>query len=127
MKELIDLALDSTERGGASYADIRISERETESLTVKNGALQAAALDRSAGFGVRVLVDGAWGFAASARLEPDEVERVSHEALAIARASGLARREPVVLDDTPPADRQLPHAGGQRTRSPSRWTTSLPS
>jgi TldD protein len=102
MRELIDLALDGAERGGASYADIRISERETESLTVKNGALQSASLDRSAGFGVRVLVDGAWGFAASARLDPDAVERVTREALAIARASGLARREPVVLDETPP-------------------------
>jgi TldD protein len=102
MRELIDLALDGAELGGASYADIRISERETESLTVKNGALQSASLDRSAGFGVRVLVDGAWGFAASARLEQDAVERVTREALAIARASGLARREPVVLDETPP-------------------------
>jgi TldD protein len=103
MDELIDLALDAAQRGGASYADIRVSERETEALTVKNGALQSAAVDRSAGFGIRVLVDGAWGFAASARMERDEAERVAREALAIARASGLARREPVVLDDTPPA------------------------
>lgn len=102
MNKLIDLALDATERGGASYADVRISERETESLTVKNGALQASSLDRSAGFGIRVLVDGAWGFAASARLEGDEVERIAREAVAIARASGLARREPIVLDATPP-------------------------
>ncbi len=102
MKELIDLALDATERGGASYADIRISERETESLTVKNGALQSSSLDRSAGFGIRVLVDGAWGFAASARLEGEEVERVAREAVAIARASGLAQRDPVALDATPP-------------------------
>jgi TldD protein len=69
---------------------------------VKNGALQAADSDRSAGFGVRVLLDGAWGFAASSRLEPEEVGRVTREALDVARASGLARREPVTLDDTPP-------------------------
>jgi TldD protein len=103
MNELIDLALDAAEHGRATYADIRISERETESLAVKNGALQAADSTRSAGFGVRVLVDGAWGFAASSRLERDEVARVAREALSVARASGLARREPVVLDETPPA------------------------
>lgn len=102
MNDLIELALDAADHGGAGYADIRISERETESLTVKNGALQAADSTRSAGFGVRVLVDGAWGFAASSLLEPEEVTRVTREALDVARASGLARREPVVLDDTPP-------------------------
>jgi TldD protein len=103
MNDLTDLALDAAQRAGAGYADVRITEREEESLTVKNGALEAASSNRSAGFGVRVLVDGAWGFAGSAVLEPDEVERVAGEAVAIARASGLARRDPVQLDDSPPA------------------------
>jgi TldD protein len=103
MNDLTDLALDAAQRAGAGYADVRITEREEESLTVKNGALEAASSNRSAGFGVRVLVDGAWGFAGSAVLEPDEVELVAREAVAIARASALARREPVQLDDTPPA------------------------
>jgi TldD protein len=103
VNDLIDLALDVSQQAGASYADIRVTERETESLTVKNGALEAAASNRSAGFGVRVLVDGAWGFAGSAVMELDEAERIAREAVAIARASGLARRDPVQLDDTPPA------------------------
>jgi TldD protein len=103
MNELIGLALDASRRAGAGYADVRITERDEESLTVKNGALEAASSNRSAGFGVRVLVDGAWGFAGSAVLERDEVERVAREAVAIARASALAQREPVELDDTPPA------------------------
>jgi TldD protein len=103
VNELIDVALDASQRAGAGYADVRIGEREEDSLTVKNGALEAASSNRSGGFGVRVLVDGAWGFAGSAVLEKDEVERVAREAVAIARASGLARRDPVELDDTPPA------------------------
>ncbi len=101
VNDLIDRALDAAQRGGATYADIRLVERETEALTVKNGMLESASSDRSEGFGVRVLVDGAWGFSASARLEPVEVERVAHEALAIARASGLVRGTPIFLDDTP--------------------------
>ncbi|MEO8250879.1 MAG: TldD/PmbA family protein [Chloroflexota bacterium] len=103
MQDLIDLALDAAQRAGAGYADIRIVERNTESLMVKNGDLAEASSDRSAGFGVRVLVDGAWGFAGSSRLERAEVERVTRGAVAIARASGLAMREPIVLDDSPPA------------------------
>ena len=102
MNDLIDRALDAAQRGGADYADIRLVERLGESLTVKNGALEAANSTASAGFGVRVLLDGAWGFSASSLLEADEVERVTREALEIAEASGAARLAPVELDDTPP-------------------------
>ena len=59
MKDLIERALDAAQRGGASYADVRVVERETEGLTVKNGQLEGASSNTSAGFGVRVLVDGA--------------------------------------------------------------------
>ena len=103
MQELIDLALDTARSGGAGYADIRVVEQTTESLTVKNGSLAQASSNRSAGFGVRVLVDGAWGFAGSSRMERAEVERTARAALAIARASGLATRELIVLDDSPAA------------------------
>ena len=102
MNELIDHALDAAQAGGAQYADIRITERQTESLTVKNGALEAASSNLTTGFGVRVLVDGAWGFAGSAVMTDPEVERVTREAIVIARASGLAGGDPVQLDDTPP-------------------------
>ena len=110
-RQLIDRALDAAQRGGASYADIRLVDREDEALTVKNGALESASTDGSSGFGVRVLVDGAWGFSASSVAEPDEVERATREALAIAAASARAMRAPVELDDTPPvtAEYRTPH------------------
>lgn len=103
MNDLIDRALDAADRLGAGYADIRVAERRSEQLTVKNGQLEAATTNSSAGFGVRILIDGAWGFSSSALLEPAEADRVVREAVEIARASGLARAEPVVLDDTEPA------------------------
>ena len=103
MKDLIELALDAAERAGADYADVRFVERLTESLNVKNGALEAASSGRSAGLGIRVLVNGAWGFAGDARMEADAVERLARDAVSIARASGTASGAPVVLDDTPPA------------------------
>jgi TldD protein len=101
--DVVARALDAATSSGAAYADIRVVEHETESLTVKNGSLAAAATDRSAGFGVRALVDGAWGFASSPNLEPAEAERVALRAVAIARASALAGGQPVVLDDSPAA------------------------
>ena len=57
----------------------------------------------SLGFGVRVLVDGAWGFAASNRLDPLELDRVAAQAVEVARASATALRTPVLLDDRPAA------------------------
>ena len=103
MQELIDRALDAAQRAGATYADVRIVERDDEAMTVKNGALESAEAQRSAGFGVRLLRDGAWGFASSALLEADEAERIAREAAEIAAASASASRHPVQLDDTPPA------------------------
>ena len=62
MQELIDRALDGAQRAGASYADVRVVERRSEELKLKNGELEAASSSLSEGFGVRLLVDGAWGF-----------------------------------------------------------------
>jgi TldD protein len=103
VKDLIERALDAAERAGADYADARFVERRTESLNVKNGALEAASSNLTAGLGIRVLVNGAWGFAGDARTEPDAIERLARDAVSIARASGRAAGDPVALDDTPPA------------------------
>ncbi len=102
VNDVIARALDAADRLGASYADIRLVERRTEALTVKNGELEAAPSNLSAGFGIRVLVGGAWGFSSSALVEPDEADRIAAQAVEIARASASAQKSPVELDDTAP-------------------------
>ena len=97
MKELTDRALNTAQIQGATYADVRIVRRQTQSIAVKNGAVEALKITEDQGFGVRVIVDGAWGFASSARLEPAEVDRVTALAVQIARASALVKREEVNL------------------------------
>src|SRR5437868_11625914 len=104
MRDLTDRALDTAATRGASYADARLVHRIDESVSVKSGRVEGVASGESEGFGVRVLVDGAWGFASSNRLEAAEVDRVAAEAVRIARASATALRRPVVLDDRPPAN-----------------------
>jgi TldD protein len=103
MRELTDRALSTATVRGASYADIRIVRRLDESIAVKTGRVEGVASGESEGFGIRVLVDGAWGFASSHRLEAAEVDRVAAEAVRIARASATALRNRVRLDDRPPA------------------------
>jgi TldD protein len=104
MRDLTDRALDTAATRGASYADVRVVNRLDESVSVKSGRVEGVASGESEGFGVRVLVDGAWGFASSNRIEPAEIDRVAAEAVRIARASATALRRPVVLDDRPTAN-----------------------
>jgi TldD protein len=102
MRDLSQRALDTATKQGAGYADVRVTRRATESISVKSGRVEGVSFGESEGFGVRVLVDGAWGFAASSRLTSDEADRVAAEAVRIARASATALREPVQLDDRKP-------------------------
>ena len=97
MKELAEAALNAAQVKGASYADVRLDEHVTQDIVVKNGQLAAVSDDASEGFGVRVIVDGAWGFAGSARLDKSEVELVVDRAIRIARASARVRSAPVNL------------------------------
>lgn len=99
MKELTDRALNLAKVKGATYADIRIVRRTSQTITVKNGAVASLENYTTAGFGVRVVVDGAWGFAASARLHPVEVDRVTASAIQIAKASALFKLESVNLGE----------------------------
>ncbi len=97
MRDLTDRALDLAKVQGATYADVRVVRRETQTIGVKNGVVQWLELDGTQGFGVRVIADGAWGFASSHRLEPAEVDRVTALAVQIAKASALAKRADVAL------------------------------
>ena len=103
MRDLTSRALDTATALGASYADVRVVRRVEESITIKTGRLEGVAGGETEGFGVRVLVDGAWGFSASHHLSPAEADRVAADAVRIAKASATALRTPVRLDDRPPA------------------------
>ena len=103
MRDLSDRSLDTAVHLGASYADARVVFRRDESISVKSGRVEGVAAGESEGFGVRVLVDGAWGFASSSRLTVEEADRVAADAVRIARASATALRDRVRLDDRPAA------------------------
>jgi TldD protein len=103
MRDLSDRALDTAVQLGASYADVRVVHRRDESISVKSGRVEGVASGESEGFGVRVLVDGAWGFASSSILTAAEADRIARDAVRIAKASATALRDRVVLDDRPPA------------------------
>ena len=97
LKEFALRALNQAQLLGAGYADIRIVCRRFETINVRNGYVAALSNDETDGFGVRVLFDGAWGFASSSFIEAAEIDRVTALAVAIAKASRLASRHRVDL------------------------------
>src|SRR6185503_17709106 len=103
MRDLSERSLDTAVQLGASYADVRVVRRRDESIAIKTGRVEGVASGESEGFGVRVIVDGAWGFASSHVLGAAEADRVAAEAVRIARSSATALRHPTELDHRPPA------------------------
>jgi TldD protein len=101
MRDVARRALDTAAQNGVAYADVRIVRRLTRSVKVRSGRVVGVGLAETEGVGVRVLVDGAWGFASSGSLTGPEGDRVAALATRIARASARVSRRPVKLDDRP--------------------------
>ena len=102
MDELADRALNAAQLAGASYVDVRIVESRSQLVEVKNRRPSALAESAGLGLGVRALVDGGWGFAASATADLSEAERCAVLACRIARASARFRLEPITLSPLEP-------------------------
>lgn len=102
MKYVAHWALDTATARGASYADARIVAQRGRSLTTKNGRVGSASDGESVGMSVRVVVDGAWGFAASAELGRGAVEATAARAVEIARASARVKQHDIRLASEKP-------------------------
>jgi TldD protein len=96
-------ALDEITRLGAQYADVRVIRQHVRHIETRDGALKQAQDWRDAGFGIRALIDGAWGFAAHSRLEPDRIGPTARLAAEAARAAASVNPRPVELAPNPPA------------------------
>jgi TldD protein len=98
MRALCAEALDAAVAGGASYADARAVSRRDQLVATRNGDVLSVTDQESEGIGVRVLVDGAWGFACDRRVSEEGAREAARRACAFARAAaaGSGRRlEPV--------------------------------
>src|SRR5688572_31733366 len=95
--EAADAALARANALGASYADIRINRYRRESIATRERQVQNVSRSASYGMGLRVLVDGAWGFAAINKVEPAAARSAAEHAVAIARANARLATRKVVL------------------------------
>jgi len=103
MKYLANWALNAAAQRGASYADVRVVAQRSRALSTKNGKVGSASDGESVGMSVRVIADGAWGFAASAESARAAVEATAARAVEIARASARVKRADIQLAPEKPA------------------------
>ncbi|WP_159726083.1 TldD/PmbA family protein [Methylosinus sp. Ce-a6] len=102
LAELAEAALTAATRAGASYADIRIGETRRQFVQAKEERLDEFFESSSPGFGLRVLVDGCWGFYGARALEPGAMAAAAERAIHNARAVAPIRVAPVRLEETEP-------------------------
>jgi TldD protein len=103
MKSVAQLALEAASSRDVSYADARVVSIRSRALSTKNGRVGHASESESFGIGIRVIADGAWGFAATADLGRGAVEAAAQRAIEIAKASARVKKENIQLASEPAA------------------------
>ena len=91
-KALADAVLAQARAGGASYCDVRIGRYLNQAIQTREDRVLNVTNSESSGVGIRVIVDGAWGFAATHRQTADGVRETVARALAVARANAEGRQ-----------------------------------
>src|SRR5215468_6008290 len=97
MKDLASWALNVATQRGATYVDVRVANDRSRALATKNGKIENASDVQSEGLSVRVIIDGAWGFASSAELGRQSIDRTAAHAVEIAKASAQVKQSDVKL------------------------------
>ncbi len=101
--DLVRQAVEAAKEAGADYADARVVHEDSESITVRNQEMEGIDRAASEGIGIRVLVNGYWGFAATARMDDAQIARTADLAVHIATAASRLPMEPVRLAEVEPA------------------------
>jgi len=97
MQEWANLALETARLRGATFADARVVDIRSRDLSTKNGEVGTLSESESLGLGLRVIAGSSWGFAATDQLTREGVAACAAQAVAIARASALAKRADTVM------------------------------
>jgi len=100
-RSLGDAALARAAELGATHADFRFERVRYQTLVARDGVLQSASDREDLGFAVRVVHDGAWGFASGVALTVEEAGRVAETAVGVARVAAAMTTDPVELAPEP--------------------------
>ncbi len=107
MQQLMEKIIQSALDRGASFADLRMTEGTATSIAVEDGRADKVANSRSRGAGLRVLVDGAWGFAPTNQPDEKELLRCAADAVEMARAAASHVTDPGMVAQMEPVQAEI--------------------
>lgn len=102
MREMIEDVMQAARRVGVAFADLRLSCGTGTAIRVQDGRADKIAVAEVAGAGVRVLADGAWGFAPTNDPTKSELLRSLDDAIRMARAAAPSVTDPGVVAEVEP-------------------------
>ncbi|NHZ77760.1 TldD/PmbA family protein [Massilia sp. CCM 8695] len=94
-KSLADAAMNAATKAGASYCDVRIGRYLNQFITTRDLSVENIVNTESSGVGVRVIANGAYGFASTNDISLDSIAGAARQAVAIARANSKLQSEPL--------------------------------
>ncbi|WP_315822740.1 PmbA/TldA family metallopeptidase [Paraflavitalea speifideaquila] len=94
---MANVGLNAAKAKGASYADVRIGRYLRQFVATRDKRVQGVANTENYGVGIRVLVNGAWGFAATHTVTKEAIAKAAEQAVAVAKANAKIQGEPVQL------------------------------
>ena len=100
--ELATEALNAARGAGVSYADVRVGRYRRQSIATREQQVSRVSDNESYGLGVRTLIDGCWGFAATSTMTRAAVQRAALEAAVLSRAARAVQTRRVELAPVTP-------------------------
>lgn len=110
MQEKLKKIISHLKAKKVAYSDARYVYRVNQSIQVKDQTVEVMSLNDDKGVGIRVIVDGCWGFASTCSLAEEDLIKTANLAIKIAKASALTKREEVRLAEIEP------YTGSYRTK-----------
>ena len=93
-RERVSSLIRDLSRRGVDYADVRYESLAHETLVAEQGRVSSISLSESAGFGIRVLIRGSWGFASTPHGDRVRLRRAATQAIGLAKACAAINKAP---------------------------------
>ncbi len=101
MEDFVALSLKKAESNDVDFAECRIFGYDIEQIMVRNGQIETLKRTKDIGYGIRVLKNGAWGFASTAIIEKSTLNEIVGAAIKEAEAASRRIKRPVELTEEP--------------------------
>ena len=99
--KIIEKAVKLISGRGISYGDVRLTSIRHQQVFSRNGRFRGIHESYKIGIGIRILVNGAWGFAGTTEITESGLNRALREARATAEAQGIMKQYGIELSKEP--------------------------